>query len=130
MDERSAPPKGGGPATPSETPFRAAGFLISQLGMQSSKRFAERLDPLGITPRHFALLRHIANSEGASQQALGEALGIPASRMVAFIDELEQRGLLERRPHPTDRRIRALHLTAAGSELLGRAIEVAAKHEH
>ena len=43
---------------------------------------------------------------------------MPPSRMVALVDELEQRGLVERRPHPSDRRVRALYLTAEGREML------------
>ena len=45
--------------------------------------------------------------------------------MVALVDRLEEGKLLERRPHPDDRRIRALYLTADGHETLGRAAEVA-----
>jgi DNA-binding MarR family transcriptional regulator len=41
--------------------------------------------------------------------------------MVAIVDELERRELLERRPHARDRRVRNLHLTAAGKRLLKQA---------
>jgi DNA-binding MarR family transcriptional regulator len=40
--------------------------------------------------------------------------------MVATIDDLEARGLVERRPHPSDRRAHALHITDEGREVLGR----------
>jgi DNA-binding MarR family transcriptional regulator len=49
--------------------------------------------------------------------------------MVAFLDSLEERGLLERRPHPTDRRARALHLTEAGRGLLAEAYAAAVDFE-
>jgi DNA-binding MarR family transcriptional regulator len=49
--------------------------------------------------------------------------------MVAFVDALEGRGLLERRHNPADRRARALHLTSDGGALLGRAIELAGDYE-
>jgi DNA-binding MarR family transcriptional regulator len=75
------------------------------------------------------LLRHLANDEGGSQQALGEALRIPPSRMVALVDGLEQRGLLERRRDPNDRRVRTLHLTPDGRRLLGEIMEVSLEHE-
>jgi DNA-binding MarR family transcriptional regulator len=112
-----------------ERPFEAVGFLISQLGFQSSRRFAERLEPLDLNPRTFALLRHIEAAEGEPQHALAEALRVPPSRMVALLDELEERGLVERRPHPTDRRARSLYLTGAGRRLLERAKKIAAEHE-
>jgi len=112
-----------------DRPFEAVGFLISQLGFQSSRRFADRLEPLDLNPRTFALLRHIEAAEGEPQHALAEALRVPPSRMVALLDELEERGLVERRPHPTDRRARSLYLTSAGRRLLEKAKKVAAEHE-
>lgn len=113
----------------SEPPFRAVGFLLSSLGHAVAAQFSERLAPLGLEPRQFALLRRVASLEGGSQQALGERLGIPPSRMVALVDELEARGLLERRPSPSDRRAHALHLTAAGKRLLAKATALAAAFE-
>ena len=74
----------------------------------------EALEPVGIDPREFLLMRFVAASEGQSQQALAERLGVPASRMVALVDHLEDAGLVERRPNPEDRRIRGLHLTRKG----------------
>jgi DNA-binding MarR family transcriptional regulator len=112
-----------------DRPPRSVGFLISQLGFFSSRRFTEALEPLGIGPREFLLLRFVAASGGQSQQALAERLGVPPSRMVALIDDLEGRGLVERRPDPEDRRIRAVHLTRKGGQTLERAAEVAIEYE-
>jgi DNA-binding MarR family transcriptional regulator len=120
---------GAKPPSNNDRPFRAVGFLLSQLGFQTSKRFAERLAPLELNPRTFALLRHIESDEGRSQHALAELLRVPPSRMVVLLDELEKRGLVERRPHPTDRRARSLYLTAAGKRLLGKAKKAGAEHE-
>jgi DNA-binding MarR family transcriptional regulator len=115
--------------SPAELPADSVGFLLSKVGFDAARRFRARLAPLGLEPRQFALLRYVAAAEGQSQQALGAALEIPASRMVALIDDLEERGLVERRRNPADRRARALHLTSAGRRLLGKAIEVAIAHE-
>ena len=115
---------------PRSTPaFRAVGFNLSTIGYAVSRRFRDLLAPLQLGPREFALLRAVGASEGESQQAIGDRLGIPPSRMVAFVDGLEARGLLERRLNPEDRRTRALHLTDAGGDLLGQAFEVAVAHE-
>jgi DNA-binding MarR family transcriptional regulator len=113
----------------SSPPFRSVGFMISTCGYAISRRFRQILAPLELEPREFALLRTVAAREGQSQQAIGERLAIPASRMVAFVDALEARGLLERRQNLHDRRARALHLTKAGRNLLGRAFALAAGHE-
>ena len=116
------------PPVPDQPP-RSVGFLVSQLGFFSSKRFTEALAPLGMGPREFLLLRFVAASAGQSQQALAERLGVPPSRMVALADDLEERGLVERRLDPEDRRVRGLHLTEKGAETLQRAAEVAIEYE-
>ena len=112
-----------------DTPPRSVGFLISQLGFVSSKRFMEALEPIGLEPRDFLLLRFVAASEGQSQQALSERLAIPASRMVALVDRLEEAGFLERRPDPEDRRVRGLHLTRKGRAVLEKAGKIAIDYE-
>jgi DNA-binding MarR family transcriptional regulator len=102
-------------------PFRSVAFMLSSLGYAVSRRFHEVLRPLGLEPGEFALLRAVAASNGEAQNALAERLHISPSWMVAVVDELEKRGLLERRPHARDRRVRNLHLTAAGKKLLKQA---------
>jgi DNA-binding MarR family transcriptional regulator len=74
-----------------------------------------------LEPRHFALLRAIEASEGQAQNALVERLRIPPSSMVSLVDHLEERGLVERRVHPSDRRSRTLHLTTDGRQLVAEA---------
>ncbi len=105
------------------------GFLLSQVGVYASRRFAQRIAALDLHPPLFRVLNVVDAAEGQSQQAIGEAIQAPASRMVAIVDELEQRGLVERRPHPSDRRIRALYLTGAGRRLLARGRKIAIEHE-
>lgn len=104
---------------------QAVGFLLSQLGFEVSSRFGVLMAAVNLEPRQFALMRVIEASEGHSQNAVAEWLRIPPSSMVALVDHLEERGLVERRPHATDRRSRTLHMTLAGRELLARATELA-----
>ena len=110
-------------------PFESVGFTVSSIGHAVSRRFKETVAPLGLEPRAFALLRAVAADEGASQQAIGERQEIPPSRMVALVDALEERALLERRPNPQDRRARELYLTRSGRKLLLRAFTVASNLE-
>jgi DNA-binding MarR family transcriptional regulator len=65
--------------------------------------------------------------EGAIQQELGSAMGIDPSTMVSLIDQLEKAGLAKRRPHPSDRRARAVTITPKGRRLLERARGMAAE---
>jgi DNA-binding MarR family transcriptional regulator len=129
VPQPSASREEGEARAPRELLAGSVGFLLSKLGFHSAGRFAASLEPLGIGPQHFALLRYIAAFEGRSQQALGEALEIPPSRMVALVDDIEQRALVERRRNPADRRAHALFLTTKGRKLLLDAIRVAAAHE-
>ena len=108
---------------------RSVGFLISQLGFFSSRGFIEALEPVGIGPKEFLLMRFVDSAQGQSQQALAERLGVPPSRMVALVDHLEDSGLLERRPDPEDRRVRGLYLTRKGRGALERAAKIAIEHE-
>jgi DNA-binding MarR family transcriptional regulator len=108
---------------------RSVGFLISQLGFFSSKGFMGALEPLGIGPREFLLMRFVAATDGQSQQALAERLGVPPSRMVAMVDHLEEAGLVQRRPDPEDRRVRGLHLTRKGRGVLDKASKIAIDYE-
>jgi DNA-binding MarR family transcriptional regulator len=105
-------------------------FLLAQLGHHAAGLFAETIAPLGLTPPHAGILRAIASEPGPSQQSLSVQLGLLPSRVVAYVDELEDRGYVERRRNPTDRRLHALFLTPAGKKLMRRLSELARRHEH
>jgi DNA-binding MarR family transcriptional regulator len=105
------------------------GFLLSQVGIYASQQFAKRIAKVDLHPPLFRVLNVVEAVEGRSQQAIGAALEAPASRMVAIVDELEERGLIERRPDPKDRRVRALYLTAKGREVLEEGRKIAIEHE-
>src|SRR5947209_20236614 len=78
------------------------------------RAFAE----VGIRPAQFSVLTVIAHNPGRTQSQVSAALGIKRTNFVALLDSLESRGLAERRPAAADRRSHALHLTAAGRELM------------
>ncbi|WP_101947443.1 MarR family winged helix-turn-helix transcriptional regulator [Mycobacterium sp. 3519A] len=104
-------------------------FLLSQLGHRSASVFAELIASIELTPPHAGILRAIASEPGRSQQALSAQLGLLPSRVVAYVDELEDRGYLERRRNPDDRRLHALYLTAAGKKVLTKIAELGRQHE-
>lgn len=94
---------------------------MAQAGRQAGAELHRALEPLGLEPRQYVLLRRVAAEEGCTQQAVSGALQIPPSRMVAIVDALEERGLIRRVPNPTDRRAHGLRLTPAGRRLLAKA---------
>ncbi len=115
--------------TPSSDSSVSVAFLLSQVGAHASARFAERLEPLGLKPPHSGILFVIEQADGLSQQALGEKLGVFPSRLVAILDELEERGLVERRDNPADRRSYALYLTRSGRDALEQIRGVGRAHQ-
>jgi DNA-binding MarR family transcriptional regulator len=83
--------------------------------------FARALQPLGLRPPHFGVMRLIETEPGLTQQDLAQRSLIDPSSMVAVVDELEELGYAERQPHPGDRRKHAVHLTTEGQRMLERA---------
>jgi DNA-binding MarR family transcriptional regulator len=112
-------------ATP---PAATSAFLLAQLGAHAARQFAVRAAALDLTPPQSGLLRAVAVGPGQSQQELARHLDTPPTRLVALVDALEERGVLERRRNPTDRRLHAIHLTDAGSRLLRELARVAREH--
>ena len=104
-------------------------FLLAQLGAHAAALFAERIRPLQLTPPQAGVLRRLAQFPGQSQRELADALGMHAPRLVAMIDELEDRGLVARDRDPEDRRNYAISLTDDGRRLLTELGRVAAQHE-
>jgi DNA-binding MarR family transcriptional regulator len=104
-------------------------FLLSQLGHRSTSVFADLIASIDLTPPHSGILRAIALEPGRSQQALSGQLGLLPSRVVAYVDELEDRGFVERRRNPDDRRLHALYLTASGKKIMTKIGELARQHE-
>jgi DNA-binding MarR family transcriptional regulator len=107
----------------------SVGFVLSQLGFETSRRFGELVGTLGLEPRHFAILRAVQRHEGQSQHAVAEGLEIPPSTMVALVDALELQELLERRLQGSDRRTRTLHLTPQGAAVVNKGMNLASQLE-
>ncbi|MFS0729335.1 MarR family transcriptional regulator [Curtobacterium sp. 1P10AnD] len=71
----------------------------------------------GLGPTDIRLVFHLAaaDGEGMTPKEAGAFLRLSTGAMTSLIDRLEQRGHLERRPNPNDRRSILLHLTPAGA---------------
>jgi DNA-binding MarR family transcriptional regulator len=104
-------------------------WLLSRLGARASSRLAARLADHDLTPPHVGILRVVGQQPGLSQQALAQAVGVAPSRIVALVDELESRGLVERRRSATDRRNYQLHLRASARDRLARIRRVMRDHD-
>lgn len=91
--------------------------------------FARTMAAQRIAPGQFGVLVLIAANPGLSQSALARAVGVERSTMVAVIDRLQARGLVERRRSAADRRSYALGLSAAGRRLLVRLKPMVRRHD-
>lgn len=103
---------------------RSLAFLLSQVGAESGGMFARRLEPLGISPRAFAVLSHLSRDDGRPQQQLADALSIHRNVMVGLIDQLERDGWVRRHRGIADRRVFEIRLTPEGREIAERAERV------
>jgi MarR family transcriptional regulator, lower aerobic nicotinate degradation pathway regulator len=111
---------------PPEPLASATGFLLSWNGRRTAAGFAKVLQEVGLSPPVFGVLTLIDSRPGLTQRELVAGSLIDASTMVAVLDQLESDGLAERRIHPSDRRARAVHLTAKGRRTLAKAQKLAA----
>jgi DNA-binding MarR family transcriptional regulator len=93
--------------------------LLTRLAKVGHRRSNE--DQIGISLRWYVALSFLDDHDGASQQALGEALCMDANNLVLLLNELEAADLAERRRDPLDRRRHLVHITAAGRRALDRA---------
>src|ERR1700731_3569908 len=81
-----------------------AAFLLAQLGAHAADRFGERIKKLRLAPRHAGILRIIVRTPLCNQRTLAKKLRVLPSRMVILIDELAEKGLVERKRSVKDRR--------------------------
>ena len=95
--------------------------LLLQIGFELvSAHFAAAVAELDLAPSQARALHELDLERPISMRELAERLKSDPSNVTGLIDRLEARGLVERRPDPTDRRIKGLALTSAGAQLRGR----------
>lgn len=101
------------------------GLLLRVAHRRAARAFSTALEPLGIESKHMGVLLELGRGGPGSQRELIERTGGDKSSMVRIVDELERRGLAERRRAEGDRRAYAVRLTPAGEKLLTEAQAIA-----
>jgi DNA-binding MarR family transcriptional regulator len=110
---------------PPSTPARDNAAIVDLLWLVNRRIWEDaeqRLGPSGLTMKHSWALR--ALDEPMSMSGLAERLGIDASYVTSIADQLEERGLIVRQPHRTDRRIKSLVLTDEGRRVRDQTLVV------
>ena len=89
------------------------GFLLHDVARLLKKRLEQHSRRSGLTRSQWQILAYLAQNEGINQKGLAELLEIEPITLGRIVDKLETLGLIERNPHPTDRRTWLLHLVEA-----------------
>ena len=106
--------------------YYGVGVALSRMGVHIARTFAERLEPLGLTTSHAALLRILGHNKHASHQELGRKLGLSGYRISALIDALQAAEIVVvgSPEHPNE-----VELTDKGREVYGQMIHCAVTYE-
>lgn len=106
------------------------GYHLRKAQQAMFKSFSAALDGEDISPGQLGVLLMVAANPGVNQTRVGAAMGIDRSTLVAVLDRLEARSMIERAPSPTDRRSHALMLTAEGSRYVEELMSRVEAHEN
>ena len=106
-------------ATSAAEDARRAWAAMCDLVLDNQRR-REVSESVGLSFARVRALRRIAPAP-ITMGALATALVIDAPNATQVVDDLAALGLVERRPHPTDRRVKLVVTTAAGAEVVRRA---------
>ena len=98
------------------------GHYIRRMQQIAVAIFLQETESVGLTPVQYAAMQTVGNAPGVDQRTLAASIGFDTSTVGGVIDRLEARGLVQRSASPSDRRVRLLTLTEAGSALLNTAI--------
>jgi DNA-binding MarR family transcriptional regulator len=104
-------------------------FLLKRLGFTAKEQAMRAYEDTGLSPYHYAILIALDADTHKTQRSIADALGYDRGQLVGLLDELEERGLVERRRDPSDRRRQVVEMTAAGKRALKQLRGVAQRLE-
>jgi DNA-binding MarR family transcriptional regulator len=92
--------------------------LLKRLGMEIKEAYREAFETAGASPFHYSVLAVLEESPRETQATIADSLGYDRSWLVGLLDELEEKGLIERRRDAADRRRHVVTLLPAGKQQL------------
>lgn len=108
---------------PAGTAWKAILELVGW-GGRRPPRFPAVAMELGLAPKQMGVIWRLEPGAELPMRAIGESLFCDASYVTDLVDRLEERGLIERRPSPEDRRVKLIALTSEGERCRERALEM------
>jgi len=97
---------------------RNPGFVIHDVQRLIGQVVDAEMRQVGLTNAQLRLVLHLNHREGVSQVALGEEVGIKKASVGVLLERMAEKGLIERRSDPGDRRTNLIYLTDRARDLL------------
>lgn len=105
------------------------GYHLRRASAAVGSDFARALEGTGMRQVLFGIMAVVDANPGINQGAVGRALGIQRANMVSLINELVDRGLIDRKASPEDRRAFSLSLSRAGKAMFADCVSRIRAHE-
>ena len=103
----------------------SAAYLASQMAKGFARSLQQRAAKLGFSPGQFPILLELWSEDGLTQKQLLERVDIEQATMANTLSRMARDGLVERRPHPSDKRAQQIFLTSRAAAMQAEAIEAA-----
>jgi DNA-binding MarR family transcriptional regulator len=110
--------------------LKSNGFLLARMGIGFKMRAIALFEREGFEHYDYSVLAILAEGTPETQATIAGALNVDPSRLVAVLDSLERRGLVDRQRDPQDRRRHVVNITADGKRDLARLRELTRKLEN
>ncbi len=103
----------------------SAAYLASQLAKGFSRSLQQRAAGIGFSPGQFPILVELWAEDGLTQKQLLERVDIEQATMANTLSRMERDQLIERKPHPSDKRAQLVYLTEKASAMRQDAVDAA-----
>ncbi len=102
-----------------DTPDECTIFLLAKAYQRGHAALKKRLEPYGLTPLQQLIMAALALEDGLSAGEVGKRLTLDSATLSGTLDRMVEKGLIEKRSDPADKRVSRIHLTPKAREMRG-----------